>query len=157
MTPFLAHSTPFRSRRSLAKVSTNAGEAHHSPPSLRRAPSLRPEMPGRVAASAIQSLTAGRKSNALAVVTCNLAAGCCKRASPAGEAACDGSGALATERGQAAEAEQAGDEQSQRHRFGDADESERERRSVTDGRVGLGVVRACRLARLARLAFREIY
>src|SRR4051794_31083511 len=27
MTPFLAHSTPFRSRRSLAKVSTNAGEA----------------------------------------------------------------------------------------------------------------------------------
>src|SRR3954462_10865805 len=28
MTPFLAHSTPFRSRRSLAKVSTNAGEAH---------------------------------------------------------------------------------------------------------------------------------
>src|SRR4051812_23734806 len=66
MTPFLAHSTPFRSRRSLAKVSTNAGEAHHSPPSLRRAPSLRPEMPGRVAASAIQSLTAGRKSNAAA-------------------------------------------------------------------------------------------
>src|SRR3954452_15706513 len=28
MTPFLAHSTPSRSRRSLAKVSTNAGEAH---------------------------------------------------------------------------------------------------------------------------------
>src|SRR3954451_9857345 len=27
MTPFLAHSTPFRSRRSLAKVSTNSGEA----------------------------------------------------------------------------------------------------------------------------------
>src|SRR3954467_6625760 len=27
MTPFLAHSTPSRSRRSLAKVSTNAGEA----------------------------------------------------------------------------------------------------------------------------------
>src|SRR5262245_51895586 len=26
MTPFLAHSTPFRSRRSLAKVSTNLGE-----------------------------------------------------------------------------------------------------------------------------------
>src|SRR4051795_9626422 len=29
MTPFLAHSTPFRSRRSLAKVSTNAGEAQY--------------------------------------------------------------------------------------------------------------------------------
>src|SRR3954454_2681973 len=28
MTPFLAHSTPSRSRRSLAKVSTNSGEAH---------------------------------------------------------------------------------------------------------------------------------
>src|SRR3954463_6411748 len=28
MTPFLTHSTPFRSRRSLAKVSTNSGEAH---------------------------------------------------------------------------------------------------------------------------------
>src|SRR3954449_3519017 len=27
MTPFLAHSTPSRSRRNLAKVSTNAGEA----------------------------------------------------------------------------------------------------------------------------------
>src|SRR4051794_36388528 len=27
MTPFLTHSTPFRSRRSLAKVSTNSGEA----------------------------------------------------------------------------------------------------------------------------------
>src|SRR3954465_12209048 len=27
MTPFLAHSTPSRSRRSLAKVSTNSGEA----------------------------------------------------------------------------------------------------------------------------------
>src|SRR3954447_3329349 len=27
-TPFLAHSTPSRSRRSLAKVSTNSGEAH---------------------------------------------------------------------------------------------------------------------------------
>src|SRR4051812_8846712 len=31
MTPFLAHSTPFRSRRSLAKVSTNAGEAQPWP------------------------------------------------------------------------------------------------------------------------------
>src|SRR4051794_25755379 len=30
MTPFLAHSTPFRSRRSLAKVSTNSGEAQHA-------------------------------------------------------------------------------------------------------------------------------
>src|SRR3954453_3078544 len=30
MTPVLAHSTPFRSRRSLAKVSTNAGQAHRS-------------------------------------------------------------------------------------------------------------------------------
>src|SRR3954447_23178541 len=30
VTPFLAHSTPSRSRRSLAKVSTNAGEAHTS-------------------------------------------------------------------------------------------------------------------------------
>src|SRR3954447_11314033 len=29
MTPFLAHSTPSRSRRSLAKVSTNAGEAQN--------------------------------------------------------------------------------------------------------------------------------
>src|SRR3954471_16192380 len=29
MTPFLAHSTPFRSRRSLAKVSTNSGEAQY--------------------------------------------------------------------------------------------------------------------------------
>src|SRR5207253_9855036 len=28
MTPSLAHSTPFRSRRSLAKVSTNSGEPH---------------------------------------------------------------------------------------------------------------------------------
>src|SRR3954447_2364025 len=28
MTPFLAHSTPSRSPRSLAKVSTNSGEAH---------------------------------------------------------------------------------------------------------------------------------
>src|SRR5712671_701084 len=28
MTPFLAHSTPFRSHRSLSKVSTNSGEAH---------------------------------------------------------------------------------------------------------------------------------
>src|SRR6478752_1228196 len=28
MTPFLAHSTPSRSRRSLAKVSTNSGETH---------------------------------------------------------------------------------------------------------------------------------
>jgi hypothetical protein len=28
MTPFLAHSTPFRSYRSLSKVSTNSGEAH---------------------------------------------------------------------------------------------------------------------------------
>src|SRR3954452_21792402 len=28
MTPFLTHSTPFRSHRSLAKVSTNSGEAH---------------------------------------------------------------------------------------------------------------------------------
>src|SRR4051794_15354028 len=28
VTPFLAHSTPSRSCRSLAKVSTNAGEAH---------------------------------------------------------------------------------------------------------------------------------
>src|SRR3954452_17344498 len=28
MTPFLAHSTPSRSSRSLAKVSTNSGEAH---------------------------------------------------------------------------------------------------------------------------------
>src|SRR3954468_3852153 len=28
MTPFLTHSTPFRSRRSLEKVSTNSGEAH---------------------------------------------------------------------------------------------------------------------------------
>src|SRR3954452_24469096 len=27
MTPFLTHSTPFRSHRSLAKVSTNSGEA----------------------------------------------------------------------------------------------------------------------------------
>src|SRR6266853_172725 len=27
MTPFLAHSTPFRSHRSLSKVSTNSGEA----------------------------------------------------------------------------------------------------------------------------------
>lgn len=42
-----------------------------SPPSLRRAPSLRSEMPGRVAAAAIQSLTASRKSNA--VLTANLA------------------------------------------------------------------------------------
>src|SRR4051794_22572863 len=32
MTPFLAHSTPSRSRRSLAKVSTNSGEAHISLP-----------------------------------------------------------------------------------------------------------------------------
>jgi hypothetical protein len=31
MTPFLAHSTPSRSRRSLAKVSTNSGEAHMFP------------------------------------------------------------------------------------------------------------------------------
>src|SRR3954453_9658195 len=31
MTPFLAHSTPSRSPRSLAKVSTNSGEAHRSP------------------------------------------------------------------------------------------------------------------------------
>src|SRR3954447_24042101 len=30
MTPFLIHSTPFRSRRSLAKVSTNSGEAQVS-------------------------------------------------------------------------------------------------------------------------------
>src|SRR5881392_241430 len=30
MTPFLAHSTPFRSHRSLSKVSTNSGEAHSS-------------------------------------------------------------------------------------------------------------------------------
>src|ERR1700736_3885999 len=30
MTPSLAHSTPFRSRRSLAKVSTNSGEPHRS-------------------------------------------------------------------------------------------------------------------------------
>ena len=29
MTPSLAHSTPFRSRRSLAKVSTNSGEPHY--------------------------------------------------------------------------------------------------------------------------------
>src|SRR5438046_2843269 len=29
MTPFLAHSTPFRSHRSLSKVSTNSGEAHN--------------------------------------------------------------------------------------------------------------------------------
>ena len=28
MTPFLTHSTPSRSRRSLSKVSTNSGEAH---------------------------------------------------------------------------------------------------------------------------------
>src|SRR3954451_8233993 len=28
MTPFLTHSTPFRSHRSLSKVSTNSGEAH---------------------------------------------------------------------------------------------------------------------------------
>src|SRR6516225_1252613 len=31
MTPSLAHSTPFRSRRSLAKVSTNSREAHLGP------------------------------------------------------------------------------------------------------------------------------
>src|SRR3954463_7375985 len=31
MTPFLTHSTPFRSHRSLAKVSTNSGEAHLAP------------------------------------------------------------------------------------------------------------------------------
>src|SRR5438270_6050337 len=30
MTPFLAHSTPFRSHRSLSKVSTNSGEAHRT-------------------------------------------------------------------------------------------------------------------------------
>src|SRR5438270_2010993 len=30
MTPSLAHSTPFRSRRSLAKVSTNSGEPHEA-------------------------------------------------------------------------------------------------------------------------------
>src|SRR3954452_23466431 len=30
MTPFLTHSTPFRSRRSVAKVSTNSGEAQTS-------------------------------------------------------------------------------------------------------------------------------
>src|SRR6266480_2802082 len=33
MTPFLAHSTPFRSHRSLSKVSTNSGEAQ---PALHR-------------------------------------------------------------------------------------------------------------------------
>src|SRR3954453_4987801 len=33
MTPFLAHSTPFRSPRSLAKVSTNSGEAQSAHPS----------------------------------------------------------------------------------------------------------------------------
>src|SRR3954471_14268801 len=41
MTPFLAHSTPSRSPRSLAKVSTNSGEAHaggaESSPRLPRA------------------------------------------------------------------------------------------------------------------------
>src|SRR3954447_46184 len=31
MTPFLAHSTPSRSPRSLAKVSTNSGEAQYQP------------------------------------------------------------------------------------------------------------------------------
>src|SRR6516164_1214774 len=31
MTPSLAHSTPFRSRRSLAKVSTNSREPHRTP------------------------------------------------------------------------------------------------------------------------------
>jgi hypothetical protein len=37
MTPFLAHSTPFRSRRSLAKVSTNSGEGRgHLPSPWRR-------------------------------------------------------------------------------------------------------------------------
>src|SRR5262244_1696009 len=34
MTPFLAHSTPFRSRRSLAKVSTNSGEPQFLVPTL---------------------------------------------------------------------------------------------------------------------------
>src|SRR6516162_5911274 len=33
VTPSLAHSTPFRSRRSLAKVSTNSREPHIPPPS----------------------------------------------------------------------------------------------------------------------------
>src|SRR4051794_6769498 len=37
MTPFLAHSTPSRSRRSLAKVSTNSGEAQLPVAGARRA------------------------------------------------------------------------------------------------------------------------
>src|ERR1700682_3781103 len=36
MTPSLAHSTPFRSRRSLAKVSTNSGEGQSDPPGTER-------------------------------------------------------------------------------------------------------------------------
>src|SRR3954470_22600712 len=48
MTPFLAHSTPSRSRRSLAKVSTTSGEAQCRLRTPRGTQSKRPpENPGR--------------------------------------------------------------------------------------------------------------
>src|SRR5215208_5466751 len=56
-TPFLAHSTPSRSLRSLAKVSTNSGEAHRLHPAVawsrsRGARPLHPQPPGRDAGGA---------------------------------------------------------------------------------------------------------
>src|SRR3954447_4782808 len=66
MTPFLAHSTPSRSRRSLAKVSTNAGEAQRSPPLARgRAwPSARQRCTHRLA---LLMLTSNRSAAARAL------------------------------------------------------------------------------------------
>src|SRR3954468_5840570 len=52
MTPFLAHSTPSRSPRSLAKVSTNSGEAQVACSRPRGAGPLHPEPPSRDAGGA---------------------------------------------------------------------------------------------------------
>src|SRR3954462_6070454 len=90
MTPFLAHSTPFRSRRSLAKVSTNAGEAQLScpvpmPSSVATSDSPLPPSSSRFTACALNSLVKLRRVRLSAILPSWGAWFVSKRRSPRGE------------------------------------------------------------------------